>query len=66
MRTAGVRKEVAIPTVPLPDDPNVEQLRKQSKELRDQSRRGVPEALELVAEYHPKGAHAVSPRATPS
>jgi ankyrin repeat protein len=49
-----------MPTVPLPDDPDIQQLRKQAKELRDQSRRGVPEVLELVAECHPKGAHAVS------
>ena len=47
-------------TVSLPDDANLEQLRKQAKDLRDLARAGVPGALELVATHHPKGAHPVT------
>ncbi|HEY7276221.1 MAG TPA: ankyrin repeat domain-containing protein [Trebonia sp.] len=49
-----------MPTVPLPDDPSLEQLRKQAKDLRDLARAGLPGALELVAAHHPQGAHAVT------
>ncbi len=47
-------------TVPLPDDPSLEQLRKQAKDLRDLARAGVAGALDLVAAHHPEGAHAVT------
>lgn len=47
-------------TFPLPDDPNVDQLRKQAKDVRDLAGAGVPGALELVAAHHPDGAHAVT------
>jgi ankyrin repeat protein len=49
-----------LPAVPLPDDPSLEQLRKQAKDVRGLARAGVPGALELVAAHHPKGAHAVT------
>src|ERR1700691_937424 len=49
-----------MPPVSLPDDASLEQLRKQAKDVRDLARAGVPGALDLVAEYHPKGAHAVT------
>ncbi len=49
-----------MPTVPLPDDPSLEQLRKQAKDLRDLSRAGVRGALDLVAAHHPDGPHGVS------
>jgi hypothetical protein len=49
-----------MPPVSLPDDASLEQLRKQAKDLRDLARAGVPGALDLVAEYHPKGAHPVT------
>jgi Ankyrin repeat len=49
-----------IPSVSLPDDPSLAQLRKQAKDVRDLAREGVPGALDLVAEHHPKGAHAVT------
>jgi hypothetical protein len=49
-----------MPPVSLPDDASLEQLRKQAKDVRDLARAGVPGALALVAEYHPKGAHAVT------
>ncbi len=49
-----------MPSVPLPDDPSLEQLRKQAKDLRDLARAGVSGALELVAAHHPGGAHAVT------
>jgi hypothetical protein len=47
-------------TVRLPDDPSLEQLRKQAKDVRDLARAGVPGVLDLVAAYHPKGAHPVA------
>ena len=43
-----------------PDDASLDQLRKQAKDVRDLARAGVPGALALVAEYHPKGAHEVT------
>jgi hypothetical protein len=49
-----------LPTAALPDDLNLEQLKKQAKGLRDLARSGVPGALELVGAHHPKGAHAVT------
>ncbi len=47
-----------MPTFPLPDDANLEQLRRQAKDVRDLARQGVPGALDLVAEHHPNGRHA--------
>ena len=47
-------------TVPLPDDPSFEQLRKKAKDLRDLARAGVPGALELIAAHDPRGAHPVT------
>jgi hypothetical protein len=49
-----------MPAVSLPDDASLEQLRKLAKDLRNLARAGVPGALALVAEYHPKGAHPVT------
>jgi ankyrin repeat protein len=49
-----------MPAVRLPDDPSLEQLRKQAEDLRDLARAGVPGALDLVAAHHPKGAHPVT------
>jgi len=49
-----------VPTVPLPDNPSLEQLRKQAKDLRDQARAGVDDALDLVAAHHPSGAHPLT------
>src|ERR1700735_4658964 len=49
-----------MPSVSLPDDASLEQLRKQAKDVRDLARAGVPGALDLVAEHHPKGAHPVT------
>ncbi|HEV2370391.1 MAG TPA: ankyrin repeat domain-containing protein [Acidimicrobiales bacterium] len=47
-------------TASLPDNPSLEQLRKQAKDLRDLARAGVAGALDLVAAHHPDGAHPVS------
>ena len=41
-RTAGMRKELAMPTVPLPDEPSLEQLRNQAKDLRRAVLAGEP------------------------
>jgi hypothetical protein len=49
-----------MPSVSLPDDASLEQLRKQAKDVRDLARAGVPGALDLVGEHHPKGAHPVT------
>ena len=49
-----------MPPVSLPDDASLEQLRMQAKDVRDLACAGVPGALDLVAEHHPKGAHPVT------
>jgi Ankyrin repeat len=49
-----------LPSVPLPDNPDLGQLRKQAKDVRDLARAGIPGALDLVAAHHPKGAHPVT------
>jgi ankyrin repeat protein len=38
----------------LPDNPSLERLRKQAKTLLQYVRAGVPDAIELVAEFHPR------------
>jgi hypothetical protein len=48
-----------MPAVPLPDNPSLEQLRKQAKDVRDLARAGVPGALDLVAAHHPGGRNPV-------
>ena len=48
-----------MPVISLPNDPNLEQLRRQAKELRDSIRAGEPRALSLAAEHHPSGAPKV-------
>ena len=49
-----------MPSVSLPDEASLEQLRKQAKDVRDLARAGVPGAVDLVAEYHPDAAHPVT------
>ncbi|MGH3314348.1 MAG: ankyrin repeat domain-containing protein [Streptomyces sp.] len=43
-----------MPVHRLPDNPNLERLRKQAKTLLQWVRAGVPNALALVAEFHPR------------
>jgi hypothetical protein len=43
-----------VPIAQLPDNPNLEQLRNQAKTLRHFVRAGVPQALDMVREFHPK------------
>lgn len=43
-----------MPVHRLPDKPDLERLRKQAKTLRQYVDAGVPEALDLVAEFHPR------------
>lgn len=43
-----------MPTVRLPDDPSLEQLKNQAKTLQHFVRAGVPEALDQVREFHPR------------
>src|SRR5438552_539703 len=42
-------------TVALPNEPSIERLRRQAKELRDAVRAGEDRALSLVSEHHPSG-----------
>jgi len=49
-----------VTTVPLPDDPSLEQLRKLAKDIRDLSRAGEPGVLDLIGRHHPDGAAPVS------
>jgi len=54
-----------VPIQRLPDDPRLEQFRDQAKLLRDCVRAGVPQAIALVDEFHPRlgGLAADSPDA---
>lgn len=47
-----------MPTVPLPDDPDLGQLRKQARDLQTGVRADWKGSLDLVAEHHPDGAPA--------
>ncbi len=44
-----------MPTISLPMDPDLGQLRKKARELQRAVRSGDPDALALVAEFHPDG-----------
>jgi hypothetical protein len=52
-----------VPTVPLPADPNLEQLRHRARALQRAVRAGDPAALARVAEHHPAGVPAEPARA---
>ena len=52
-----------MPTVPLPEEPNLEQLRKQAKDLRRAWQAGEPAALALVADDGAKIRQSLSSRA---
>ena len=54
-----------MPIQRLPDDPKLEQFKDQAKLLRDCVRAGVPQAIEMVEEFHPRrqGLVAGSPEA---
>jgi len=49
-----------LATVRLPDDPNLAQLRKLAKDIRDLARAGEPSVLDLVGDHHPDGPGPVS------
>jgi ankyrin repeat protein len=48
------RKEVAVPTASLPQDPDLDQLRAQARELQRAVRNGAPAALTRVTKWHPE------------
>lgn len=41
-----------MPTVPLPEKPSLEQLRKQARELQRAAHAGSPDAVDLVTKFH--------------
>ena len=43
-----------MPIAQLPDNPNLDQLRNQAKTLKRLVRAGVPQALDMVREVHPR------------
>lgn len=45
-----------MPTLALPNDPNLDHLRNQAKKLLSRIRAGDPESLEVVREFHPRDA----------
>ena len=55
-----------MPTESLPDNPDIEQLKRHAKTLRDFVRAGLDGSLDLVHEHHPRfsGLTAGSPEAT--
>ena len=54
-----------MPTISLPSDPDLGQLRTQARDLQRAVRSGDRDALGLVAEHHPDGAPATSQPAYP-
>ncbi|HEV2637674.1 MAG TPA: ankyrin repeat domain-containing protein [Actinocrinis sp.] len=44
-----------MPTVPLPEQPSLAQIRKQARELQRRIRAAAPDALAEAAEFHPSG-----------
>ena len=53
-RTTGSRKEVAMATIPLPNDPDIAQLKRRARRTATRGRAGDADALALVAEHHPR------------
>jgi hypothetical protein len=47
-----------MPTIPLPDEPSLEHLRNQARDLQRALAAGDPAALGLAAEHHPAGPQA--------
>jgi hypothetical protein len=45
-----------VPAITLPDDPNLEQLRKRARALQRAVRSGEPTALSAVGAHHPGGS----------
>jgi hypothetical protein len=59
-------KEVAVPTIALPDDPDLGQLRKQAKDVQRALRAGAPEPLALAAELDAPADAKLSPHSSSS
>jgi ankyrin repeat protein len=64
LRTAGITpvkngKEVAMPTQPLPNNPSLENLRKQAKSLRKAVNAHEADAVARVREFHPRADQAL-------
>src|SRR5262245_48755402 len=53
-RTTGIKRRSLMPTQPLPDNPSLENLRKQAKSFLKALREKSPDALERVREFHPR------------
>jgi ankyrin repeat protein len=53
-------EEVAMPTRPLPNNPSLEHLRKESKRLRKAVQLGDADALARVHEFHPSAGRALA------
>lgn len=49
-------EEVAVPTIPLPENPSLENLKKQAKRLLKAARAGDSDALAQMREFHPRAA----------
>ena len=54
MRTAGTAKGAIVPTVPLQNDPNLENLKNQAKLVQQLVRDGDDGAVRMVHEFHPR------------
>jgi hypothetical protein len=53
-------EEVAVPTLTLPENPSLENLRKQAKSLKKAVAAREPEALARVKEFHPQGDESLT------
>jgi Ankyrin repeat len=54
VRTRADREEPIVPTRRLPSRPSIVQLRTSARELQRDARAGDPDAVDLVAEHHPR------------
>jgi len=54
MRTRALTKEGTVPVIPLPDDPDLAQLRRRARELQRAVRAGDADAIAAAVELHPR------------
>src|SRR5882757_6499965 len=60
----GRRKEVRMPTRQLPEEPDLDHLKAQARDLLAASSHGDPRACQRVREFHPRLANLTDERIT--
>lgn len=56
MQTTGQSKGATVPSIPLPNDPDVEHLKAQAKLVKQLLDEGDTGSIDMVAEFHPRFA----------